>query len=182
MMKHTWTLLAVIGLAVSSALADTTYMSGVVTMTRLELALGDQIIATGDLPIICDEDAIIDGLILGDPGVGIEIQAVGTIEIRGSIKAGNGANGVDVEEAGENGGDVVLNATTIELRSSTIIAGAGGSAGPSGDGGDGGTVEFVYDVIYVDTNSKVQAGQGGMASMVSPWRPETADSAAQVAT
>lgn len=87
-MKHTWTLLAVIGLAVSSALADTTYMSGVVTMTRLDLARGDQIIATGDLTIICDEDAIIYGVILGDPGVRIEIRANNTIEILGSISYG----------------------------------------------------------------------------------------------
>jgi hypothetical protein len=161
--KKTIWLAALLGPIVASPLfAATSYMSGNVSLTRLQVDAGDMVIATADLTVTCDEDAVIAGSILGDPGVKVEIVAATEIHVTGTVRAGNGANGSNSDRAGRNGGDVILSASSICIDGATIRAGAGGNGAPgAGRGGDGGDIVFDCDALYVSGSHTVRTGDGG---------------------
>lgn len=136
-------------------------LSGAVNFASFRLPEGHELIATGDLRILCSESANVAGVITAYPNVKIEIIAGQTIEITGQIRAGAGASGLATESAGSDGGDVWLEADSIFIRGGKVRAGQGGDGGFGGRGGHGGSVFMVADLFVGDGSSQVAAGGGG---------------------
>lgn len=124
-------LIAVCAVGTRTLVADTTYLSGDVYLQDINVYVGDRIHATGNLRIFCTQFAVIDGMISADPGVSIEITA-DSIEVRGSIRAGDGVSKIEVLESGTDGGNVKLTARFVYFENASIRAGNGGNAGRAG--------------------------------------------------
>lgn len=136
-------------------------LAGEVERTEFRVNYGKRVYATEDLKIICSVDAVIDGLIIAKPGVSVEIVSPKII-IRGTIRGGDGSNRWDVLEAGQNGGDVILNSPHIIIEGGAI--GRGGNAGPAGNGGNGGSIKLVgtSQVIADPTFVELRGGEAGL--------------------
>lgn len=145
----------------AAAVPEPTELEGTLSFATFVVEEGREVIATGDLKIVCAGSATVAGVITAYPNVKIEIIAGQTIEITGHIRAGDGASGLATERGGSNGGDVRLEADSIFIRGGHVRAGRGGDGGLGGRGGRGGTVFMVADLLVGDGSSQVAAGGGG---------------------
>ena len=153
----------------AAAVPEPTELAGTLHFATFVVEEGREVIATGDLKIVCAGSATVAGVITSHPNVTIEIVAAQSIEITGHIQAGEGGPGVGTRGGGRKGGDVRLEANSVAIRGGQVYAGRGGSASAGGSGGKGGSVFITANLLNADPKSRVRAGDGGAAGMaISP--------------
>ncbi len=164
-----------------------TSVSGVIAVNSLYVPPQAALVATGNLTIESAGNIVIDGLVRGADNSGqqpsphaprIILRAAGVIEINGEVVGGNGAAAVPGDaammalspghtrnNAGGNGGDIILDAPVV-LAANNVYAGAGGAGNLQQPGGRGGAIivngyALAKEREFVPTFVGGDGGKGG---------------------
>lgn len=152
---------AAVAVLTSSVEAADTFKSGTWNVSSLTIEAGDRLFAYGDLKIVATGMVEIKGQIKARRGVSIEIVA-SIIKVSGGISTADGADSRSVNVAGQDAGNITLDAIVLEIAGATIQAGNGGTGGWSANGGTGGSIYFIgCPEILMDERTTLDAGGGG---------------------
>lgn len=139
-----------------------TFVKGEIRGESFRVVQGERAMALSNVRIVATTEVVIDGLLLAKPGVTIEILAP-KVTVRGAIRAGDGADGVDVLEPGGDGGDILLRAAEIVVDAGAFVrAGRGGDGGFGASGGNGGSIRWLPSSRFrAESGATLEAGSGG---------------------